>query len=187
MTLTLWVPGIPKAKGSLRAFVVTDRRTGAPQARVRNDNPATRPWAAAVSAAAMEARGYTAPITFLRDVGVGLQATFYLPRPQRVLSKRCLHPVVKPDLDKLLRAILDACTGILWTDDSQVVAVTAVKAYATATQPPGVRMRVAPIYAVESAHAESVEHVTAPRLWGSADRIHAPVVAPRTPAQPQRP
>jgi crossover junction endodeoxyribonuclease RusA len=32
-----------------------------------------------------------------------------------------------PDLDKLIRAVLDALTGIVWDDDRQVVALTATK------------------------------------------------------------
>ena len=33
----------------------------------------------------------------------------------------------KPDIDKLIRAVLDALTGVLWVDDSQVVGVVATK------------------------------------------------------------
>lgn len=35
----------------------------------------------------------------------------------------------KPDIDHLIRSVLDACTGILWTDDSQVISVRAIKFY----------------------------------------------------------
>lgn len=36
-------------------------------------------------------------------------------------------PTKKPDLDKTLRAIKDALTGIVYVDDSQVVVVTIAK------------------------------------------------------------
>ena len=39
------------------------------------------------------------------------------------------------DVDKLCRALLDACTDILWADDSQVVALTARKRYAKPSEP----------------------------------------------------
>jgi hypothetical protein len=38
-------------------------------------------------------------------------------------------PAVKPDLDKCIRALNDALTGILWVDDGQVVGVSAKKLY----------------------------------------------------------
>ena len=39
------------------------------------------------------------------------------------------------DLDKTCRALLDACTDILFADDSQVVALTARKRYAKPNEP----------------------------------------------------
>ena len=39
------------------------------------------------------------------------------------------HMTVKPDIDKLIRSILDSCTGILYKDDSQVHYVSARKIY----------------------------------------------------------
>jgi len=39
-----------------------------------------------------------------------------------------LTPATRPsDLDKLVRAVLDALTGIVWKDDAQVVALKATK------------------------------------------------------------
>ena len=57
---------------------------------------------------------------------VAIEIDFYLPRPKTV--KR-IYPTVPPDLDKLIRAVLDALTGIVYLDDSQVVEIKATKAY----------------------------------------------------------
>lgn len=57
---------------------------------------------------------------------VYMKAVFYLPKPKSV--KR-LEPHVKPDLDKLVRAVCDALTGIAFSDDSQVTALFAAKHY----------------------------------------------------------
>jgi hypothetical protein len=38
--------------------------------------------------------------------------------------------VVKPDLDKLVRAVGDALTGILYRDDAQIVSLNASKRFA---------------------------------------------------------
>jgi len=39
------------------------------------------------------------------------------------------YPSVKPDLDKLVRAVLDGLTGVAYMDDCQVVAIEAIKTY----------------------------------------------------------
>ncbi len=51
---------------------------------------------------------------------------FYLPRRKSVTRDR---PSVKPDLDKLVRAIGDAMEGIVYANDSQIVRVLAEKFY----------------------------------------------------------
>lgn len=48
-------------------------------------------------------------------------------------------PIVAPDLDKLVRAILDALTGIVYRDDAQVWSVVATKQYG---ESPGVDISV---------------------------------------------
>jgi crossover junction endodeoxyribonuclease RusA len=71
-----------------------------------------------------------------------VRATFVLPRPPSAPKSRWA-PEKKPDLDKLLRALLDACTTAgAWIDDAQVVTVTASKVYATETLPPQVLFTV---------------------------------------------
>jgi crossover junction endodeoxyribonuclease RusA len=41
----------------------------------------------------------------------------------------CKPATRPPDLDKLIRAVLDALTGIVWVDDAQVCQCVAVKVY----------------------------------------------------------
>lgn len=50
------------------------------------------------------------------------------------------YPTVPPDLDKLVRAVLDALTAICYVDDSQVVELYAKKTYGIT---PGVRIQIA--------------------------------------------
>ena len=57
---------------------------------------------------------------------IALQAGFRLVKGKSV--KRDL-PTVAPDVDKLLRAVMDALTGVAYLDDAQVVQVTASKQY----------------------------------------------------------
>jgi len=68
---------------------------------------------------------------------VRVEVEFYLPRPASVSIKKRPLPIVPPDLDKLLRGLLDGIgqSEVIWGDDSQVVEVEAVKLYADETEP----------------------------------------------------
>lgn len=57
---------------------------------------------------------------------VFLDLTFFLPKPKTV--KRLL-PFVKPDSDKLTRAVFDALTGVVYVDDCQVTDYIVRKRY----------------------------------------------------------
>lgn len=97
---------------------------------VTHDNARTRPWAAVVSDAAAQA---CPAVVHPRGVPVQVQLAFYLPRPASEPKRRATAPVRKPDLDKLTRLALDAMTGLVWTDDSQVAEVIARKAFVEAS------------------------------------------------------
>ena len=57
---------------------------------------------------------------------MGIEITFRVRRPKTVKRE---YPSVAPDLDKYIRACLDALTGICYIDDSQVVDIKAKKVY----------------------------------------------------------
>ena len=57
---------------------------------------------------------------------VKLDLLFVMPKPRTV--KRT-QPTVAPDLDKLIRAALDAMTAIAYVDDGQVTEIIAQKVY----------------------------------------------------------
>lgn len=61
-----------------------------------------------------------------------LRAAFVFPFPKRWPQAQRANPpqhVARPDVDNLTKQIEDALTGVLWRDDSQVVAVDASKRY----------------------------------------------------------
>lgn len=126
-------PGIPKPKGSTKGFVVRSKKTGKLVSAITNDNAGTSNWQDALGWAAKMSR------VQLLDGPVAVGLVFYLPRPRSV--KREL-PEVKPDVDKLTRAALDALTGIAWIDDAQVVELQATKLYAHDAPGPGVAVRI---------------------------------------------
>jgi crossover junction endodeoxyribonuclease RusA len=75
---------------------------------------------------------------------VAVVVEFVMPRPKS-LPKRRPTPshTVEPDTDKLLRAVGDALTGVVWRDDSQVVDLHGTKRYAELDEQPGAHIRVA--------------------------------------------
>jgi crossover junction endodeoxyribonuclease RusA len=60
------------------------------------------------------------------QVGVDMDLLFIFNKPKTVKRN---EPFVRPDLDKLIRAVLDGLTGVAYEDDQQVVRLTAQKAY----------------------------------------------------------
>jgi Holliday junction resolvase RusA-like endonuclease len=128
--ITFFVPGVPVPKGSAKAFVVKGR------AIVTQDNRAKqKPWASLIT--------YTAE-QYCRGMSEGngprsLVLTFFMPRPKshygtgknaaRVKPEAPEQHTKKPDLDKLVRCVKDALTGVAWADDSQVSNLAACKIY----------------------------------------------------------
>lgn len=130
------VRGLPIAQGTARAFVAGGR------ARIATDanNPKTPlgSWRASISRAADDALGQDPP--WRGPVSVWVVFTFprpaahYLPanlsRPEPVLREGAPSWVAgKPDIDKLLRALLDGLTNVAIADDKQVVEAQAWKRY----------------------------------------------------------
>lgn len=141
--ITFFVPGVPVPKGSAKAYV--NKHTG--RAQVMQDNrEKQKPWSSAITMTAMErvVKGTLAPVR--------VDLAFSMPRPRShygtgknssaVKLSAPLWHVSKPDLDKLVRCVLDALTGVAWYDDSQVVEVSASKYY---RDQPGVLITLEPL------------------------------------------
>jgi crossover junction endodeoxyribonuclease RusA len=121
------VAGTPAPGGSKTAYRLPTGRTVVVDACKRNGA-----WKGAVAAAA--AGAMTGREAFLGPLE--LRVELYLPRPKAHYRKDGIRPDaprwhdVRPDATKLLRAIEDAMTGIVWVDDSQVVRQLVEKRYA---------------------------------------------------------
>lgn len=144
MYIKLFVPGTPIPKGSTKAFVVKGRAI-----TTATNGAKQKPWASSISYTAMQFMQFTKPV-----LGpISLAVTFFMPRPKghygsgknnasvKASAPQC-H-ITKPDLDKLVRCVKDALTGVVWKDDSQVCLIEyASKEYETATKCPGVEIEV---------------------------------------------
>lgn len=144
-TTFFWVPGLPVTKGS--AIALPNKRTGRPVV-VQERRKELKSWAAAIRMAAAEVGARTL------EGAVTLDLEFRLPRPKRHHGKSgAVHPsaplahAVKPDLDKLVRAVGDSLCGVLYHDDAQVATITARKIYAAPGECPGVAIEA---WSVES-------------------------------------
>lgn len=104
-----------------------------------------RPW---MHTLAWEARsaGCTA-----EDGPVTVGLTFWFPRPKGHFTPRGIlkasaprYHTVKPDVDKLARAVLDSLAHVAFSDDARVVALEPApwKRYVVGTQSPGVAVVV---------------------------------------------
>lgn len=152
-TLEFMVPGTPVPKGS----VIKGRYGGYHDTAKGIDE-----WVASVSwaaKAAMRGRYRTSKGLQVGDIAslygvpphliaqphvlapflsaVMVDVTFVLPRPKSTPKRKTPPAIKKPDSDKLVRAVLDACTKIVYNDDAQVVEIHARKRLADVGETPG--------------------------------------------------
>jgi crossover junction endodeoxyribonuclease RusA len=118
MIRSFFVPGTPQPKGSMKAFAIRTP-TGKHRAVLTNDSAKTKPWQAEI---ASRARSGFPLSPYARHVAIKLDMIFYIQRPKSVSLEKFPYPTKKPDKDKLERCVCDALTGVIYVDDSQVVA-----------------------------------------------------------------
>jgi crossover junction endodeoxyribonuclease RusA len=125
------VYGTPIPQGSLRAF--KDRRGNARVSQGGSDDGKRKlgDWRQAIGE---EARRALPDDAELLTGPVYVTVSFLVPKPKSA-PKYLRHVTKKPDLDRLLRALLDAITGVLIVDDAQVVSISAAKSYAIECRP----------------------------------------------------
>lgn len=121
--MTFTVLGPPSTKGSTRSFM-----SKAGKLVTVADAKSLPAWTQAVGWAAR-----AAGVTLVKKPhGVGVYVVFEFVRPSS--AKRRAYPSVKPDADKMLRALLDALTGVAYEDDAQVVSARVSKRYGSETR-----------------------------------------------------
>ncbi len=124
------VYGTPQPQGSARSFIPK----GWHRAVITTDNTKLKPWRQQITDTALTLNANV----FDRETPVEVTMNFYFARPKSAKKRRGM--TVKPDGDKLVRAIFDAITGVLIADDAQIVEFHARKHYGG---PERVEIRVA--------------------------------------------
>ena len=140
IAIDLFVPGLPVPQGSKRALPIRKKVDGELRivgSRVVDDNPVSlERWRGDVREAARRAWAGKA----LLDGPVAIDLVFWLPRPKShyftgrragvIRPDAPKYQAVKPDRDKLDRAVLDALTAVVFTDDSRAADGRTRKLYA---------------------------------------------------------
>lgn len=123
--ITFFLPGPPKGKGRPRATsrgghvrLYTDDQTVAYENRIEN-------------AAVRELGGRPG---FDGPCSIYLRAVFPIPKSASKAAKAAMaagevEPGKKPDLDNILKAVLDGLNHVAFTDDALVTSIRAVKVY----------------------------------------------------------
>lgn len=140
LVVAFTIPGEPVAQGSMVAAI--SRTTGKPFVKSGNEAKLRR-WRTHAATVAGEAfRSRMIP----KGVPLMIEARFYFERPKNqhgtgrnsaiVKASAPPVPVVRPDGDKLCRALFDALTGVIYADDAQIATHQVWKLYADATAEP---------------------------------------------------
>ncbi len=114
MTFEVFVEGVPVPQGSKSLS-----RSGV----MYESNKALKPWRKQVTASALWVAG---PGFELMQGPLIVAIWFTMPRPPTVKREA---PSVKPDLDKMCRAVLDSLSGIVYKDDAQIIRIDAIESY----------------------------------------------------------
>lgn len=133
--IEFFVPGAPVGKGRPRAarrgagvVMFTPGKTAGYEALV-----------AAAASNAMRAEAgplFTGPLEAVLEMRIPIPASWSKAHKAAALAGAEL-PTSKPDIDNVAKAILDACNGVVFRDDAQVVMLVATKAF---SDEPGVRV-----------------------------------------------
>lgn len=144
--LSYFVPGLPIAKGSWAAIWNPhiergegDRKRKGACVLVAKNSTEAKAWAKAIQAATLAAlvpRQMSGP--------VGIDIVFWLPRAQAT-NQAWRFRDIRPDVDKLLRQVLDTLTGVAWRDDCQVCDTHAVKRYVSDGGETGAQIQIWPM------------------------------------------
>lgn len=139
MQIVFRVDSVPVAQPRQRHRVIASQgRTFA-----QNYTPAKHPATQFKSDVRLiAAAGTTRPL----EGGLHMDVLFVMPRPKGMIWKKRLMPreahTKKPDIDNLLKCVMDALKDLCWRDDSQVSAVTACKVIASGDETPHVVVRI---------------------------------------------
>jgi Holliday junction resolvase RusA-like endonuclease len=149
MEIKFTVIGRPQQRGSKKVGLVPNRnggfieKNGRPIVVARDANDNSKAWMDSVKLAAYQA--YNGELI---KTPVHLLLKFYFKRPQGhygtkgdLKKSAPIYHAQSPDLDKLVRCLGDALTGVLYLDDRQVCGTVSEREWTTTTERAEVTIR----------------------------------------------
>lgn len=146
--ISFFVSGKPQPRGSKNAIPYNKAHNGKLGVRFVDNNPRSDDWMGECKREALDAMAgevmLEGPIEvilrfkFLRPQGHYSKAQIAMPYQLTRSAPKMMR--TKPDIDKLIRAVLDALTGIAMRDDNQVARIQAEKEYCN--ERPGAQVTV---------------------------------------------
>lgn len=121
--VTITIPGVPKGKGRPRFVRATGRtytpaETASYEGMIRHE-----------AALAMAGRPpVDEPVEMFLRVVVPVPASWSKKKRAAALAGE-LRPTGRVDLDNVMKAVSDACNGVVYVDDSRIVVIRASKVY----------------------------------------------------------
>lgn len=134
--ITITVEGIPAPQGSKTAY----KRGG--RIVLVETSKKLAPWRNTVANTTATQMKQQHATTIPTGVPVKLDLLFTLTPPKSARKNTRDYVVRRPDLDKLIRAVNDALTGIAYADDNQVAVIHTSKRYGPT---PGVHITITPL------------------------------------------
>ena len=121
MQYTITIPGKPRGKGRPR-FSRATGRTYTDDATAVYENLVKTIW---MTVAGKRLDG---------ELAVRIEAHYAIPtsKPKKIqaaMRDGSVRPTTKPDIDNVIKAVLDGLNGVAYADDSQVVELSASKCY----------------------------------------------------------
>lgn len=132
--IEFFVAGEPVPQGSTRSFYIEKLN----RVVTTHGNRNTDRWRQRIATEAQRSNEDRDASFYCEDRNCGYVVTlhFLFSKPKSMPKKRRLN-TKRPDLDKLIRAVLDGITGVLIPDDAQVMGIVASKSYSDGTHQPG--------------------------------------------------
>ena len=121
MAINFFIPGVPVAKG--RPRMTKTGHTYTPKKTEEYEELVKLSYATACG-------------NLITDKPVAVNILFRMPIPKSCSKKQVTEmeanlqkPAKRPDIDNLIKAVLDGLNGVAYFDDKQVVAISAAKVY----------------------------------------------------------
>lgn len=130
--ISFFVPGEPVPKGRPRMFRGKDGGIGS------YTPDKTTAWEQTIKYHASQ----IVKAAGMAEGALAVEFDFRMPRPASVSEKKRAYPMVKPDLDNLDKAVMDALNKLVWADDAQVCCKGSLKRYVASPCEAGVYITV---------------------------------------------